>query len=151
MELNNLKYTKGSRNHKTKTYGRGFGSGIGKTGGKGTKGQKSRKSGKVRLGFEGGQTPLYRKIPKVGFNNYNFKDSYEIVTLSQIAKLSETEITKDILASKHLITSKDAKVKLIGDKKPAKLTKAINITIDKASNPVVKLIKDAGGNVNYTK
>lgn len=151
MELNNLKYTKGSRNHKTKTYGRGFGSGIGKTGGKGTKGQKSRKSGKVRLGFEGGQTPLYRKIPKVGFNNYNFKDSYEIVTLSQIAKLSETEITKDVLASKHLISSKDAKVKLIGDKKPVKLTKAINITIDKASNPVVKLIKDAGGNVNYTK
>jgi large subunit ribosomal protein L15 len=81
MELNNLKYTKGARGHKRKTYGRGFGSGIGKTGGKGTKGQKQRKSGHVRLGFEGGQTPIYRKVPKVGFNNYNFRKQYNIVTI----------------------------------------------------------------------
>ena len=61
MELNNLKYTKGARGHKVRTYGRGFSSGLGKTSGKGTKGQNSRKSGKVRIGFEGGQTPLYRR------------------------------------------------------------------------------------------
>jgi large subunit ribosomal protein L15 len=71
MELNNLKYTKGSRGHKVKR-GRGFGCGFGKTNGRGTKGQNSRKSGGVRLGFEGGQTPLYRRLPKFGFNNYNF-------------------------------------------------------------------------------
>ncbi len=148
MELNNLKYTKGSRNHKTKTYGRGFGSGIGKTSGKGTKGQKSRKSGKVRLGFEGGQTPLYRKIPKVGFNNYNFKENYEVITLNQIIKLGSEEITKEVLAKKNLISSKDAKVKLIGN---AKLSKALVINVDKASEGAAKLVKDAGGEIKYSK
>lgn len=148
MELNNLKYTKGSRNHKTKTYGRGFGSGIGKTSGKGTKGQKSRKSGKVRLGFEGGQTPLYRKIPKVGFNNYNFKENYEVITLNQILKLNSEEITKEVLAKKNLISSKDAKVKLIGN---AKLSKALVINVDKASAGAAKLVKDAGGEIKYSK
>ncbi len=148
MELNKLKYTKGSRNHKTKTYGRGFGSGIGKTSGKGTKGQKSRKSGKVRLGFEGGQTPLYRKIPKVGFNNYNFKENYEVITLNQIIKLGSEEITKEILVKKNLISSKDAKIKLIGN---AKLSKALVINVDKASKGAAKLVKDAGGEIKYSK
>lgn len=150
MELNNLKYTKGSRNHKTKTYGRGFGSGIGKTSGKGTKGQKSRKSGKVRLGFEGGQTPLYRKIPKVGFNNYNFQENYEIVTLTQVAKLGE-EVNKEVLVKAGLISSTKAKVKLIGGKKSITLSKPLNITVDKVSANVEKAISAAGGKVNYSK
>lgn len=150
MELNNLKYTKGSRNHKTKTYGRGFGSGIGKTSGKGTKGQKSRKSGKVRLGFEGGQTPLYRKIPKVGFNNYNFQENYEIVTLTQVAKLGE-EVNKETLVKVGLISSAKAKVKLIGGKKSITLSKPLNITVDKVSANVEKAISAAGGKVNYSK
>lgn len=150
MELNNLKYTKGSRNHKTKTYGRGFGSGIGKTSGKGTKGQKSRKSGKVRLGFEGGQTPLYRKIPKVGFNNYNFQENYEIVTLTQVAKLGE-EVNKETLVKAGLISSAKAKVKLIGGKKQITLSKPLNITVDKVSANVEKAISTVGGKVNYSK
>lgn len=150
MELNNLKYTKGSRNHKTKTYGRGFGSGIGKTSGKGTKGQKSRKSGKVRLGFEGGQTPLYRKIPKVGFNNYNFQENYEIVTLTQVTKLGE-EVNKETLVKTGLISSTKAKVKLIGGKKSITLSKPLNITVDKVSANVEKAISAAGGKVNYSK
>lgn len=150
MELNNLKYTKGSRNHKTKTYGRGFGSGIGKTSGKGTKGQKSRKSGKVRLGFEGGQTPLYRKIPKVGFNNYNFQENYEIVTLTQVTKLGE-EVNKETLVKAGLISSAKAKVKLIGGKKSITLSKPLNITVDKVSANVEKAISAAGGKVNYSK
>lgn len=150
MELNNLKYTKGSRNHKTKTYGRGFGSGIGKTSGKGTKGQKSRKSGKVRLGFEGGQTPLYRKIPKVGFNNYNFQENYEIVTLTQVTKLGE-EVNKETLVKAGLISSAKAKVKLIGGKKQITLSKPLNITVDKVSANVEKAISAAGGKVNYSK
>ncbi len=150
MELNNLKYTKGSRNHKTKTYGRGFGSGIGKTSGKGTKGQKSRKSGKVRLGFEGGQTPLYRKIPKVGFNNYNFQENYEIVTLTQLTKLGE-EVNKETLVKAGLISSAKAKVKLIGGKKSITLSKPLNITVDKVSANVEKVISAAGGKVNYSK
>ena len=142
MELNNLKYTKGSRNHKTKTYGRGFGSGIGKTSGKGTKGQKSRKSGKVRLGFEGGQTPLYRKIPKVGFNNYNFQENYEIVTLTQVTKLGE-EVNKETLVKAGLISSAKAKGKLIGGKKSITLSKPLNITLDKVSANVEKAISAA--------
>lgn len=150
MELNNLKYTKGSRNHKTKTYGRGFGSGIGKTSGKGTKGQKSRKSGKVRLGFEGGQTPLYRKIPKVGFNNHNFQENYEIVTLTQVSKLGE-EVTKETLVKAGLISSLKAKVKLIGGKKSITLSKPLNITVDKVTANVEKAISKAGGKVKYSK
>ena len=82
MELNNLTYTKGARGHKRRTYGRGFSSGLGKTSGRGQKGQHSRKSGNVRIGFEGGQTPIYRKIPKVGFNSYNFATDYYVVSLA---------------------------------------------------------------------
>ncbi|MDE7433631.1 MAG: 50S ribosomal protein L15 [Mycoplasmoidaceae bacterium] len=152
MKLNELKYTKGSRNHKTKTYGRGFGSGIGKTSGKGTKGQKSRKSGKVRLGFEGGQTPLYRKIPKVGFNNYNFKKNFETVSINQIEKLDNASpITKEVLAKNRLISSKDALVKLIGANKDAKLSKAYEIVVDKATAGVIKLVENAGGKITFTK
>lgn len=152
MKLNELKYTKGSRNHKSKTYGRGFGSGIGKTSGKGTKGQKSRKSGKVRLGFEGGQTPLYRKIPKVGFNNYNFKENYEVISIEQIAKLDNANpINRELLFKKKLISSPKTKVKLIGPRKTIKLSKAYEIAVDKASANTIKLVENAGGKVTLLK
>lgn len=91
MKLNKLTYTEGSRNHKEKRVGRGFGSGIGKTATRGSKGQHARKSGGTRLGFEGGQTPLYRRIPKVGFNNKNFETKYNVITLQMINDLKITD------------------------------------------------------------
>ena len=72
MKVEKMEYVEGSSNHKPKRVPRGIGSGMGKTSTRGTKGQKARKSGMVSIGFEGGQTPLYRRIPKVRFNNYDF-------------------------------------------------------------------------------
>lgn len=147
MKLDTLTYKKGSRNHKRKTYGRGFGSGIGKTSGKGTKGQKARKSGKVRLGFEGGQTPLYRKIPKVGFNNYNFSNDYQVITLSQIVKSNITDFSLESLKQHKLIKDVKKPIKLIGGSKDLKLTKPVKITVNKASKSIIDIVKNAGGEV----
>jgi len=140
MELNNLKYTKGSRNHKTKTYGRGFGSGIGKTSGKGTKGQKSRKSGHVRIGFEGGQTPIYRKIPKVGFNNVNFANQYYVVSLAQIAKLNEKKVDREVLLKARLIGNKKLPIKIIASNK-VKLPEGLIVIADKYTLGAQKALK----------
>jgi large subunit ribosomal protein L15 len=148
MELHNLKYTKGSRRHKVKTYGRGFGSGIGKTGGKGTKGQKQRKSGQVRLGFEGGQTPIYRKIPKMGFNNYNFRTNYNVITLEQINTLKNTKVDYKTLVEARVIKNNRLPIKVIGD---TKLNKAYEITANKFTAGSKKAITAAKGTANEIK
>lgn len=88
----------GSRNHKVKRVGRGFSSGIGKTCTRGTKGQKARKSGNVRLGFEGGQMPLYRKVGKYGFNNFEFKTPIKAINIKTLESLKDIkEINRDVL------------------------------------------------------
>lgn len=92
MELHNLEYLNGSRGQKAKRVGRGHGSGMGKTATRGSNGQKSRKSGHTRLGFEGGQTPLYRRVPKVGFNNVNFQTNRNVVSLKTINEKKLTGI-----------------------------------------------------------
>lgn len=130
MELHNLKYTKGSRNHKTKTYGRGFGSGIGKTCGKGTKGQHSRKSGNVRIGFEGGQTPIYRKTAKVGFNTYNFKKPVYTVSLTQIINGKINDINRQSLLKKGLIGKNNYPIKLIGAVDKVKIPSDLKIEVE---------------------
>lgn len=84
--LNNLKANKGARNHRSKRVGRGFGSGIGGRSTRGTKGQLARKSGNVRLGFEGGQTPLYMRVGKIGFSNARFAKQVAVVTLKQLMR-----------------------------------------------------------------
>ncbi|GHU26468.1 50S ribosomal protein L15 [Bacilli bacterium] len=144
MELHNLKYTKGARGHKTKTYGRGFGSGIGKTSGKGTKGQKSRKSGHVRLGFEGGQTPIYRKIPKVGFNSFNFQKNYNVLTLREVIALKLDTVDYASLVKSRVIMDNKHPIKIIGNDK---LTKAIKVTVGAISAGAKKAIEDAKGTV----
>jgi large subunit ribosomal protein L15 len=144
MELHNLKYTKGSRGHKTKTYGRGFGSGIGKTSGKGTKGQKSRKSGHVRLGFEGGQTPIYRKIPKVGFNSFNFQKDYNVLTLREVIALKLETVDYASLVKARVIMDNKHPIKIIGNDK---LAKAIKVTVGAISKGAKKAIEDAKGSV----
>ena len=150
MQLHNLKYTKGARNHKVKTLGRGYGSGMGKRSTRGQKGQHARKSGNVRQGFEGGQTPLYRRIPKVGFNNANFKTKYWVFTTDQLQNLNVEEINPKVLLSKKMIIkSQKAKIKIIAGKKPIEL--ALNVTAHKFSQSAKKLILDAKGKVIVAK
>ncbi len=129
MKLENLSYTEGSRNHREKRVGRGIGSGIGKTSTRGSKGQWARKSGGTRLGFEGGQTPLYRRIPKVGFNNYDFANNYNVITLNQINSLGLKEVTPEILLEKKIF-SKNLPLKVIGN---AELKSAIKVSAHKLS------------------
>lgn len=115
MKLEKMEYVEGSRNHKPKRVGRGIGSGMGKTSTRGTKGQKARKSGMVRIGFEGGQTPLYRRIPKVGFNNYDFANNYNVISLKQIIDLKMKIVSKEILVEKRIIPNNNLPLKIIGN------------------------------------
>ncbi len=146
MKLENLSYNEGSRNHREKRVGRGIGSGIGKTSTRGTKGQWARKSGGTRLGFEGGQTPLYRRIPKVGFNNYNFANNYNVITLKQIIDLELKEVSPEILINKKIFNNK-LPLKIIGNielKSPIKVTahkisKGAKESLDKSKSSITIL------------
>ncbi|XQP55445.1 MAG: 50S ribosomal protein L15 [Mycoplasmoidaceae bacterium] len=148
MELHNLKYTKGSRDHKVKTLGRGYGSGMGKRSTRGQKGQHARKSGNVRQGFEGGQTPLYRKIPKVGFNNYDFANRPVVFTTDQIAKMKVVD-RKALIEAKMISKNNNAPIKIIAGKK--ELKSAIEVTVNAVTKGAEKIITAAKGKVNIKK
>lgn len=148
MELHNLKYTKGSRDHKVKTLGRGYGSGMGKRSTRGQKGQHARKSGNVRQGFEGGQTPLYRKIPKVGFNNYDFANRPVVLTTDQIAKLKTVD-RKSLVAAKLISKNCESPIKIIAGKKALK--SAIDVTVNAVTKGAEKIITEAKGKVTIKK
>lgn len=148
MKLEKLSYTKGSRNHKEKRVGRGFGSGIGKTSTRGTKGQKARKSGESRLGFEGGQTPLYRRIPKVGFNNVNFANEYNVVTLNQIKNFDFTNITPKTLVEHKIIPENKLPLKIIGK---ADLNKSISISAHKFSKGAQVILEKSNSKITILK
>lgn len=140
MKLENLSSTQGSRNHKAKRVGRGFGSGMGKTSTRGSKGQNSRKSGGTRLGFEGGQTPLYRRIPKIGFNNVNFSNDYNVVNLKLLIDQKLTKVDYKILVEKKLIIDNKLPIKIIGNNK---IEKPIEIKADKFSKGAIKSLDDS--------
>lgn len=108
MELNNMKYTPGSR-HTKKRIGRGD-----KTAGRGENGQKSRAGYSKKIGFEGGQNPLYKRIPKRGFKNINKKE-YTIVNLQEISDLNLKKITPEILVEKKVIKKNYGKLKILGN------------------------------------
>ena len=112
LSLSNLKPAPGSSQAR-KRLGRGVGSGLGKTSGKGHKGHKARTGGSTNPGFEGGQTPLYRRLPKRGFTN-PFKVTAQAVNLSQLKKVSTGEVSPETLYSAGLIGKVDAPVKLLG-------------------------------------
>lgn len=112
MNLTQLKPRKGSRKN-TKRRGKGRGTGQGKTAGKGHKGQKARAGGGVRPGFEGGQMPLIRRLPKRGFNNARFQIDYLIMNLNDFEKL-EGEVTPELLKEKGLIKGKSVCLKVLG-------------------------------------
>jgi large subunit ribosomal protein L15 len=142
MKLSELKATPGSRKDR-KRIGRGIGSGTGKTSGKGHKGQKSRSGGSPHPWFEGGQMPLYRRLPKRGFTNI-FKKEYKIVNLAQLAKLGiKGLITPEILREKGIIDKVDL-VKILGD---GELTEAITIHAQKFSRSALQKIEKSGGKV----
>ena len=141
MKLNELSYQAGSR-RKGKRQGRGLGSGIGKNGGSGVKGQKSRSGGGVRLGFEGGQNPIFRRLPKRGFTSH-VKNQYDTVNVSMLNRFADgTEVTPALLVENGLVGSNHLGVKILGD---GKLERKLNVSAHKFSKSAVKAIEDAGG------
>ncbi|OUX63501.1 MAG: 50S ribosomal protein L15 [bacterium TMED274] len=126
----------------SKRVGRGPGSGLGKTAGRGHKGAGQRSGFKHRYWFEGGQVPLHRRVPTRGFNNFNFAKTYEIVNLSQIAKIKSKKINSEILVAKGLISSAFVAVKILGN---GDIDNAYNVTASAFSASAVKKIEEAGG------
>ena len=141
-DLGNLKPPKGATK-KRKRVGRGQGSTLGKTSGKGQKGQNSRAGGGVRLGFEGGQMPLHRRLPKVGFTNTNALE-YSIVNVRDLEEAFEDGDTVDYAALRvrGLTQKKDDGVKILGE---GELTKKLTVKATKFSKSAVIKIEGAGG------
>ncbi|MCT3020215.1 50S ribosomal protein L15 [Pediococcus pentosaceus] len=139
MKLNELMPSEDSRTNR-KRIGRGTSSGTGKTAGRGQKGQKAR--GKVRLGFEGGQMPLYRRIPKRGFTNINRKE-FAIVNLDALNVFDEgAEVTPESLLKAGIISKQLSGVKVLGN---GEITKKLTVKANKFSESAVKAIEAAGG------
>ena len=132
---------------KPKRVGRGHGSGHGKTSGRGHKGQKARKGYSMRLTFEGGQTPLFRHLPKRGFSNVNFAKRYTIVNVGDLNRLDESirEVTAEVLVEKGLLrkVARDG-LKVLGD---GELTRALTVKASKFTRKAVQKIEAAGGKV----
>lgn len=128
---------------KKKRVGRGPGSGMGKTCTRGQNGQKSRKGGGVRVGFEGGQTPLYRRIPKKGFKNFKFRKNYNEVNLFILEKLdNDTVVDFDKLKDLGFIKSVNDKIKVLSN---GTLTKKLEVHADKFSKKAIEKIEAVGG------
>lgn len=151
MKLNELSDNSGAVKAR-KRVGRGVGSGTGKTGGRGVKGQKSR-SGVALNGFEGGQMPIYMRLPKRGFKKPNAK-RYTWVNLSRIAKAIETgqidgkaEITEEVLVTSGVLRRSRDGVRLLAK---GEAPKGVNITVTGASKAAIEAVKAAGGNVTVT-
>lgn len=143
MKLHELKPAEGSRKTRNRV-GRGTGSGNGKTSGKGHKGQNARSGGGVRPGFEGGQTPLFRRLPKRGFTNINRKD-YAIVSLDKLNLFEDgTEVTTELLLEAGMISKVRSGVKVLGD---GKLEKKLTVKANKFSASAKEAIEAAGGTV----
>jgi large subunit ribosomal protein L15 len=142
MKLHELKPAEGSRQER-KRKGRGIGSGNGKTAGKGHKGQNARSGGGVRLGFEGGQTPLFRRLPKRGFTNINRKE-YAIVNLDTLNRFEEgTEVTPELLIETGVVSNEKSGIKILAK---GTLEKKLSVKAHKFSSAAKESIEAAGGN-----
>lgn len=141
MKLHELKPNPGARKER-KRVGRGMASGHGKTSGRGHKGQKARSGGGVRLGFEGGQTPLFQRLPKRGFTNINRKE-YAIVNLETLNRFAdETEVTPELLIKEGIVRNKNLDVKILGN---GTLEKKLHVKAHKFSTAAKEAIEAAGG------
>ena len=139
MNLSNV-HAPRKASEKKKRVGRGMGSGMGKTSARGHKGQRSRSGSRMMRGFEGGQMPLHRRLPKRGFTNI-FRSEYTIVSLEKLAALGETTINPDVLRKAGVIKGK-APVKVLGD---GELKSAITVQAHKFSKSAQEKITKAGG------
>lgn len=143
MKLHELKPAEGTTKPK-KRLGRGTATGQGKTAGKGQKGQKSRSGGNVRIGFEGGQMPLYRRLPKIGFTNV-FRKEYAVVNLSDLERFDNgTIVNPEVLKAAGLVNAMLAGVKILGN---GELTKNLTVQAHKFSKTAAEKIAAAGGKV----
>ncbi|WP_018663942.1 50S ribosomal protein L15 [Heyndrickxia acidiproducens] len=143
MKLHELKPAEGSRKERNRV-GRGIGSGNGKTAGKGHKGQKARSGGGVRLGFEGGQTPLFRRLPKRGFTNIHRKE-YAVVNLDALNRFEDgTEVTPALLLETGLVSKEKSGIKVLAN---GKLEKKLTVKAHKFSSAAKEAIEAAGGSI----
>ena len=143
MKLHELQPAAGSKKTRTRV-GRGLGSGLGKTSGRGQKGQKARSGGGVRLGFEGGQTPLFRRLPKRGFTNINAKE-YVLVNLDQLNVFEDgTEVTPAVLKEAGIVRAEKSGVKVLGN---GELTKKLTVKAAKFSKSAEAAITAKGGSI----
>ena len=143
MNLHELKASEGSRRNR-KRVGRGTSSGQGKTAGKGTKGQLARQGGKTRLGFEGGQMPLFRRMPKRGFKNINRKE-FAIINLNDLNRFEDgAEVTTEALINAGIIKKQLDGVKLLAN---GELTTKVNVKVAKYSTAAKEAVEAAGGSV----
>jgi len=143
MRLHSLKNVPGAV-HRRKRVGCGEGGGHGKTSGRGGKGQTARSGSSIRPGFEGGQMPLYRKLPHRGFNNYEFRTSYAVVNVGDLARLDAgvTEVDIAALVKAGLIRADGALLKVLGD---GEVTRALKVTAAKFTGSAKAKIEKAGG------
>lgn len=142
MKLHELSTNQSRKSRKR--VGRGPGSGLGKTAGRGQKGQKARSGGGVRLGFEGGQTTLARRLPKRGFTNFNRKE-YAVINVKDLNRFEDgTHVTPELLKSEGILKKQLAGVKILGE---GTLEKKLHVTAAKFSKSAEEAIVKAGGNV----
>ena len=143
MELHNLKPNPGAK-HRVKRLGAGESSGLGKTSGKGNKGQKARSGSGVRVGFEGGQMPIHRRLPKRGFNNFDFRDKWNVVNVGDLDGRYEAGDTVDeaSLRACGLVNGPSDKIKLLGD---GEVEKSFKVVFHKVSKTAREKIEKAGG------
>ena len=142
MKLNTIK-PNANATKAIKRVGRGVGSGLGKTSGRGQKGQNSRSGGGVRIGFEGGQTPLFRRLPKRGFKNTNFKKEYAIINLDDLNKFEDgSEVSLDILMNMGIVKKELCGLKVLGN---GTLEKKLTVKASKFSASAKEQIEKLGG------
>jgi large subunit ribosomal protein L15 len=141
MKLHELEKNIGATSPK-KRVGRGSGSGLGKTSGRGEKGQKARSGGSINPVFEGGQLPLYRRIPKRGFSNATFKVRYAVINLDDLNRFDNgTVVTPALLREKGIVKKQMSGIKVLGN---GKLTKKLTIQANKFSTSALDKIKESG-------
>jgi large subunit ribosomal protein L15 len=143
MKLHELRNVPGAV-HRKKRVGCGEGGGRGKTSGRGGKGQTARSGGSIRPGFEGGQMPLYRKLPHRGFNNFNHRVEVAVINVGDLAGLpaSVTEVTASVLADNGLLRAGEDRVKILGD---GEISRALKVTAARFSASAKEKIEKAGG------
>ena len=143
MKLGELKPTKGAVKD-TKRRGRGPGTGLGRTGGRGEKGYHSRSGSKQRPWFEGGQMPLQRRLPRRGFSNSMFKKSFQVVNLTAIEKLKDKDIDGQVMQANGLVRSALQPIKILAN---GDISRKVNVTASAISATAKEKIEKAGGSV----